>query len=189
MPSAYETGRQYGGMSMIAGSCSTLNRTFPLRSPWISWSGSVVARTKCRNRRATVTMSVGTTSGRSSQAPRSASGVKASRCCLVGDTVSQDHEEMSGLQVPVRTSAVSLGVSGLLVAAGTPWHPDIFARPLDQVVREFGAWTLLHVLAGVVVILALVGAAGLVAAHDGRLGRLGQVGLIVTAVGGMMTAS
>lgn len=96
---------------------------------------------------------------------------------------------MSGLQVPVRTSSVSLGVSGLVVTAGTPWHPSIFARPVDQVVHEFGAWTLLHVLAVVVVILALVGAAGLVAAHDGRLRRLGQVGLIVTAVGVTMTAS
>ena len=96
---------------------------------------------------------------------------------------------MGNLQVPTRTAAVSLGVSGLVVALGTPWHPSIFARPVDQVVREFGAWTLFHALAVVMVMLALVGAAGLVAAHDGHLRRPGQVGLIVTAVGVMMTGS
>jgi len=96
---------------------------------------------------------------------------------------------MSGVQVSVRPTAVSLGVSGLVVAAGTPWHPDIFARPVDQVVRGFGAWTLLHVMAVATVILTLFGAVGLVAAHRGRLGRLGYVGLIVEVVGVAMTAA
>jgi hypothetical protein len=96
---------------------------------------------------------------------------------------------MSDLKVSVRASAVSLALSGLLVAAGTPWHPSILDRPLDQVVRGFGAWTLLHALAVVAVILTIVGAAGLVAAHEGRMGRLGQVGLLVTVVGVVMTAA
>jgi hypothetical protein len=96
---------------------------------------------------------------------------------------------MSGLRVSVRASAVSLAVSGLVVAAGTPWHPNIFDRPVDQVVREFGAWTFLHAIAVVTVVLALFGAAGLVAAHRGRLGRLGQAGLIVEVVGVVMTAA
>lgn len=96
---------------------------------------------------------------------------------------------MSNLQVSVRASAVSLAASGLLVAAGTPWHPSLFDRRVDDVVREYGAWKLLHVLAVVAVILALIGAAGLVAAHEGRLGSLGKVGLLVTLVGVVLTAA
>src|SRR3954471_11971491 len=96
---------------------------------------------------------------------------------------------MNDLRVPMRTAAVSLGTSGLLVAAATPWHPDIFARPVDEVVRSLGAWTLLHLLLMVAVVLALFGAAGLVAAHGGRVGRLGQVGLAVTVVGVVAAAS
>jgi hypothetical protein len=75
------------------------------------------------------------------------------------------------------------------VAAATPWHPNIFARPADEVVRGFGAWTLLHLLLMLAVILALFGASGLVAAHRGRIGRLGQVGLAVTVVGVAAAAS
>jgi hypothetical protein len=80
-------------------------------------------------------------------------------------------------------------MSGVTIAATSPWHPNIFARPLDEVVRNFGAWAFLHVLVFVAVVLALLGAAGLVAAHNGRLGRLGQVGLLVTLVGVVMTAA
>jgi hypothetical protein len=96
---------------------------------------------------------------------------------------------MGGLRVSVRASAVALAVSGLVVAAGTPWHPNILDRPVDQAVRGFGAWTLLHAIAAVAVILALFGASGLVAAHSGRLGWLGQTGLIIEVVGVVMTAA
>jgi len=89
----------------------------------------------------------------------------------------------------MRPAAVSFGTGGLLVAAATPWHPSIFARPVDEVVRGFGAWTLLHLLLMVAVVLALFGGAGLVAAHNSRLGRLGQVGLVVTVVGVVPAAS
>jgi hypothetical protein len=95
---------------------------------------------------------------------------------------------MSVLQVPVRASAVSLAVSGFVVLAGTPWHPSIFDRPVDEVVRGFGAWTALHAVAVFVVILALIGAVGLVAVHEGRLGGLGQAGLLVTLVGVVLVA-
>lgn len=96
---------------------------------------------------------------------------------------------MSDVRVSMRASAVSLAVSGLVVAAGTPWHPNIFDRPVDQVVRGFGAWTLLHAIVAAAVILALFGASGLVAAHHGRLGWLGQTGLIIEVVGVVMTAA
>jgi hypothetical protein len=96
---------------------------------------------------------------------------------------------MSNLQISVRASAVSLAVSGLLVAVATPWHPSIFDRPIDEVVRGFAPWIALHLLAVVAVILAVIGAAGLVAAHDGALGRLGEVGLLVTLVGVTLTAA
>lgn len=91
--------------------------------------------------------------------------------------------------MPVRASAVSLAVSGLLVAAGTPWHPSIFAHPVSDVVWDVGAWTLLHGLAVAAVVLALFGAAGLAALHGRALGRLGQVGLVVEVVGVVMTAA
>ena len=85
---------------------------------------------------------------------------------------------MNGLPVSVRASAVSLAVSGFIVAATTPWHPSIFDRPLDEVVRESEPWTALHAIGVLVFILALIGAAGLVAAHHGRLGSPGTVDLI-----------
>ena len=75
-----------------------------------------------------------------------------------------------------RSSSLALATSGLLVAAGAPWHPSIVNRPVDEVVRFWGAWTAFHVIAVAAIILALVGAAGLVGAHGGRLGHLGQVG-------------
>lgn len=90
---------------------------------------------------------------------------------------------MNGLRVSGRVSAVSLAVSGFVVAVALPWHPSIFAHPVDEVVRDFGAWTALHAIGVVVFILALIGAAGLVAVHEGRMGRLGQAGLTVTLVG------
>ncbi|HET7399591.1 MAG TPA: hypothetical protein VFJ94_13825 [Intrasporangium sp.] len=95
---------------------------------------------------------------------------------------------MGHLWLPVRPAALCLGLSGLAVAAGTPWHPSIFERPVDDVVRHFGAWQLLHLLAVAVVVLAVVGAAGVVAAHDDDLGRLGLTALLVTLVGSVSTA-
>ena len=89
----------------------------------------------------------------------------------------------------MRGSAVSLAVSGLLVAAVAPWHPSIFDRPVHEVVQGFGAWTLLHATLVAAPVLALFGAAGLVAAHEGRLGRLGQIGLIIEVVGVVATSA
>ena len=87
------------------------------------------------------------------------------------------------LEVPLRPAAAALAVSGLVVAAGTPWHPDIFEQPLAEVVRGDRDWSLWHGAWIGVVMLALVGAAGLVAGHRGGLGHLGQVGLAVEIVG------
>lgn len=84
---------------------------------------------------------------------------------------------------------MSLGLSGLLVAAGTPGHPSIFARPVAEVVHEFGPWTLLHLLAVGAVVLALFGAAGVLAVHEGTLGRLGSAALVVEVVGVVATAA
>jgi len=107
---------------------------------------------------------------------------RAVRRVVARRSVSHD-AGVRGLQVSVRWSAVSLAVSGLLVATVAPWHPSIFDRPVHEVVQGFGAWTLLHATMVVAPVLALFGAAGLVAVHEGRLGRLGQVGLIVEVVG------
>ena len=83
----------------------------------------------------------------------------------------------------MRWSGASFAVSGFLVATVAPWHPSIFERPVHVVVQGFGAWSLLHALLVAAPVLALFGAAGMVAAHEGRLGRIGQVGLIVEVVG------
>src|SRR3954449_8908659 len=95
------------------------------------------------------------------------------------------NEAMSSLRVSVRGAAICLGFSGFLVAVTLPWHPSIFALPVDEVVRGFAAWTELHALGALALILAVVGAGGLVAVHDGRLGRLGSLGLMITLVGSM----
>ena len=86
-------------------------------------------------------------------------------------------------------SAVSLAVSGLLVATVAPWHPSIFDRPVNEVVQGFAFWTLLHATLVAAPVLALFGAVGLVAAHEGRLGRLGQLGLVVEVVGVVATSA
>jgi hypothetical protein len=99
------------------------------------------------------------------------------------------YEAMSSLRVSVRGAAICLGFSALLVAVTLPWHPSIFAYPVDEVVRGFAAWTALHAIATLALILAVVGASGLVAVHDGRLGRLGSLGLIITVVGSVGATS
>jgi hypothetical protein len=90
---------------------------------------------------------------------------------------------VAALAVPVRTSAVSLGLSGLLVATLLPLHPNILDRPVGQVVRDTAVWEPLHLLGMLVFVGSLVGAAGVVAVHGGALGRLGRLGLVVTLAG------
>jgi hypothetical protein len=87
------------------------------------------------------------------------------------------------VQVPVRVSAISLAVSGAVTAALVPLHPSIFDRPVDEVVRDTDVWQPIHVVAIFVFALAFIGAAGLVAVHNGRLRRLGQVGLVLSFAG------
>lgn len=90
---------------------------------------------------------------------------------------------MAAIQVPVRVSALSLAVSGAVTAALVPWHPSIFDRPIDEVVRDTPAWQSIHVAAVCVFALSFIGAAGLVAAHDGKLRLLGSVGLTLSFAG------
>ncbi|MCU1442400.1 MAG: hypothetical protein JWQ59_550 [Cryobacterium sp.] len=90
---------------------------------------------------------------------------------------------MAAVQVPVRLAAMSLGVSGAVTAALVPLHPSIFDRPVDEVVRDTEVWQPIHVAAVLVFALAFIGAAGLVAIHDGKLRRLGQVGLGLSFAG------
>lgn len=87
------------------------------------------------------------------------------------------------MQVPIRVSAVSLGVSGAVTAALVPLHPSIFDRPIDEVVRNTPVWQFIHVAAVLVFALAFIGVAGLVAVHNGTLRRLGQVGLLLSLAG------
>lgn len=64
-------------------------------------------------------------------------------------------------------SAVSFGVTGVLLIAVTFLHPSIFDRPVSDVVLESAAWSTPVHLAGLVVfVLAVFGATGFVAAHE-----------------------
>src|SRR4051794_11402449 len=105
--------------------------------------------------------------------------------------VRPDHEDeqMGTIDVPMRTCAGCFLVAGALVAIVTPWPANILDRPVAGVVRGFDAWALLHVVTAVAVALSFAGGVGMVAAHRGRLGRLGQVGLGVLFVGVVLTAS
>ena len=91
--------------------------------------------------------------------------------------------DMLSVQVPIRVAAVSMAVSGLLVAGTTPLHPNILTAPVSEVVKDTPMWTGLHVLVLVSIVLAFIGAAGLVAVHGNRLGKLGQAALAATLAG------
>jgi hypothetical protein len=93
------------------------------------------------------------------------------------------------MPVSLRVSALALAASGLLLAAALPWHPDILRHPLDEAVRAFPGWAALHVAGALAAVLSLVGARGVVAVHDGRLGRLGRAALAVTFVGALATTA
>jgi hypothetical protein len=93
------------------------------------------------------------------------------------------------MPVSLRVSALSLAASGVLLAAALPWHPDILRHPLDEAVRAFPAWAALHVAGALAAVLSLVGARGVVAVHDRRLGRLGCAALAVTFVGVLATTA
>lgn len=90
---------------------------------------------------------------------------------------------MASLDVPLRGAGVALALGGVATASLMPWHPSIFDRPIADAVHEAGAWDLIHVAGVLAPPLALLGAAGIVAAHQGRLGRLGAIGLLLSLLG------
>jgi hypothetical protein len=86
-------------------------------------------------------------------------------------------------------SAWCFGLSGAVVALALPWHPDILHGAMDETVRHFHPWTALHVVVAIGAVLSLVGVAGLVLAHAGRLGRWGWWGLLLTVSGAIATST
>jgi hypothetical protein len=90
---------------------------------------------------------------------------------------------MAALRVPIRVSAVSFALSGVIVAVLLFLHPSILVRPVADVVRETEVWEPLHLAFALMFVFAALGAAGVVAVHGDRLRRLGQVGLVLTLVG------
>jgi hypothetical protein len=86
-------------------------------------------------------------------------------------------------------SAWCLGVSGAVAALALPWHPNILQGSMDETIRGFPAWTVLHLAVAVGAMLSLVGAAGVVLAHQGRLGRLGWLALLLTLLGATATSA
>ena len=80
-------------------------------------------------------------------------------------------------------SAVSMAISGLLVAGTTPLHPNIFTSSVSQSVEDTPLWTALHVCMLMSIALAFVGACGITAAHGKRLGHWGQTALAASLIG------
>lgn len=92
---------------------------------------------------------------------------------------------MASLHLSLRWSASAFAVSGLAWAIATSLHPNIFVGDIAEAVRHTGSWQAIHLLVMVGCILAIGGAAGIVALHDGCLGRPGTwtlVGIVVGAV-------
>jgi hypothetical protein len=56
----------------------------------------------------------------------------------------------------MRTAAAPLEISGLIVAAATPQDPSISVGPVEEVIRDSGSRTVLHLLAMVPVVLAVL---------------------------------
>ena len=93
------------------------------------------------------------------------------------------------LQVSLKGTGVAMVASGLALAAVVPLHPSILGdREIAAVVLDTGAWQAIHIGLAVSAILGLFGAAGIVAAHEGRMGRLGQRALVAIIVGTTTTA-
>lgn len=93
------------------------------------------------------------------------------------------------LHVPLRAAGAALVLAGVLLAIMMPLHPNIlYGRDIAEVVRDTPAWGAIHAAGAVAAMLALFGAAGIVALHGRRLGRLGARALVVTIVGSATVA-
>jgi len=78
---------------------------------------------------------------------------------------------------------------GLWFAVLVPIHPNILSGEVADAVRDSGTWRLTHAAMFVVGIAAMFAAAGTVAVHEPRFGRLGLVVLGVTIVSAFATAA
>lgn len=87
------------------------------------------------------------------------------------------------VQILLRVSAVSMAVSGLIMAGTTPLHPDIFNNSVSESVQNTPVWALLHLCVLTAIALSFVGACGLVAVHGNGLGRWGQAALAASFIG------
>ena len=93
------------------------------------------------------------------------------------------------LDVPLRGAGGALALSGVLLAISVPFHPTILgSQTVADVVLETSGWRAIHIALALAVVLGSFGAAGIVAAHRGSLGRLGNGVLVVTLVGSATTA-
>jgi hypothetical protein len=93
------------------------------------------------------------------------------------------------VRVSLKGTGLALALSGLILLAAVPWHPSILGdREIADVVLDTGSWRAIHVGLLVSVLLSVFGAAGIVGAHRGRLGPLGQWALVATVVGAIVTA-
>lgn len=96
---------------------------------------------------------------------------------------------MASIDLPLRLSAAAFGVSGLCWAIATSLHPNIFKGDLAETVNHTGSWQVIHLVVLGGCILAIGGTAGIVALHEGGLGRPGDWAFVGIVVGAVITAS
>jgi hypothetical protein len=92
------------------------------------------------------------------------------------------------LRLPRRACAAALVLTGLWFGALVPFHPDILRDDVADAVLTSSTWQVTHIAMYFVGLLGVLAACGVVAAHDDRLGRVGQAALAVTVLGAIVTA-
>lgn len=78
---------------------------------------------------------------------------------------------------------------GLWFAVLVPLHPNVLHGELADAVRGSGTWRLTHAAMFGVGVASVFAAAGIVAFHRQRFGRIGQIALVVTVLSAFAAAA
>lgn len=95
---------------------------------------------------------------------------------------------MASIRVPLRPAAVALSFSGAAWAVAVPLDPSIFDDDIAGVVDRTASWQLIHLLVAAGAAAAVLGVAGVVAAHGERSEPYAPAIVWTTSVGAVATA-